>query len=100
VIDPPTYNRPLHPPDPIEIFLTKPESDDEVEIVSFGPAPGPSRLTPVIPHDAEPESDEDIVACFSHPSPNTVPYCQQKKEPDATAGQTTGVKDSDIKLEL
>jgi hypothetical protein len=80
--------------------LTEPESNDEVEIISFGLAPSPSHSTPVIPHDAEPESDENIVVCFSHPSPNTVPYCQQKKGPDAAAGQTAGVKDSDIKLEL
>ena len=71
-----------------------------MEIINFGLAPGTSRLTLAIPRDAEPESDKDIVVCFSHPSPNTVPYRQQKKEPDAAAGQMAGVKNSDIKLEL
>jgi len=71
-----------------------------VEIVSFGLAPGPSHSTPAIPRDAEPESDEDIVVCFSHPSPNTVPYRQQKKELDAVAGQMAGVKDSESDIKL
>jgi hypothetical protein len=51
----------------------------------------------VIETDSE-STDKDIVVCFSHPSPNTVtvPYSQQKKEPDM--GQMAGVKA--IKLEL
>ena len=96
------------------------ESDDEVAIVSFGP--GPSGSTPANPQarddtdivdiEPDPESDEDfepnpesdedieldpkndkdIGVRFSPPSPNTVPYRQQTKEPDTGQTAQAGVK--------
>jgi hypothetical protein len=53
-IGPPTYNRVSHPPDDIEIHeTTKPESNDEVEIIGFrsAPASGVSGSKPGITHD-------------------------------------------------
>ncbi len=93
------------------------ESNEEITIVSFEPAPGPSGSTTwmaIIPYDAivisksEPESDvelEDmIVVSLFHPSlsSRSLPHCQQIQQPDV--GQTataSGVKleDHDIKQE-
>jgi hypothetical protein len=53
------------PADDLVVSETEPESDEEVTIVHFQPAAGPSRLSTVLPPEdlslTEPESDEEDI---------------------------------------
>jgi hypothetical protein len=62
----------VQPPDDVIISETELESDDEVAIVSFRPAAGPSVSMMALPHDdtvvseTEPESDEEDTVSLTH----------------------------------
>jgi hypothetical protein len=51
------------PADDLIVSETEPESDEEVTVISVRPAPGPSRLSTMLPPEdlslTEPESDEE-----------------------------------------
>ena len=89
----------VQPPDDVFISETEPESDNEVAIVSFRLAAGPSVSTMALSHDdadvseTEPETDEEDTIVSSIQSLfycRTVSHRRQTKQVDA--GQRAGVK--------